>query len=76
MLRIIYTFTLKYEDGETSSHDFFDYAAGWDFARQECADYRNACGGRLTTVDVEWNWTETEDLDWVIKPNGEIIWEE
>lgn len=75
MLRIIYTFTLKNEDGETSSHYFFDYTAGWNFARRERADYRAACGGHLT-VDVEWNWTETEDPDWVIKPNGEIIWED
>lgn len=75
MARIVYKFTLKNEDGETSSHDFFDYTAGWDFARREQAEYHDACGGRLT-VDVEWNWTETEDLDWVIKPNGEIIWEE
>lgn len=75
MLRIIYKFTLKNEDGETSSHYFFNYTAGWDFARREQADYRNACDGRLTVV-VEWNWTETEDPDWVIKPNGEIIWED
>lgn len=75
MARIVYKFTLKNEDGETSSHDFFNYTAGWDFARREQADYRNACDGHLTAV-VEWNWTETEDLDWVIKPNGEIIWEE
>ena len=75
MARIVYKFTLKNEDGETSSHYFFNYTAGWDFARREQADYSNACDGRLTVV-VEWNWTETEDLDWVIKPNGEIIWEE
>lgn len=75
MLRIIYKFTLKNEDGETSSHYFFDYTAGWEFARREQADYHAACGGHLTAV-VEWNWTETEDPDWVIKPNGEIIWED
>lgn len=75
MLRIVYTFTLKNEDGGSPRHDFFDYAAGWDFARQEQADYHDACGGELT-VDVEWDWRETEDRDWVIKPNGEIIWED
>lgn len=42
MIRIIYTITLKNEYGETQSHDFFDYTAGWDFARRECADYHNA----------------------------------
>lgn len=74
MLRIIYTFTLTNEDGEASSHDFFDYAAGWEFARREHADYHAACEGRLT-VDV--NWKETEvDREYTIKPNGEIIWEE
>lgn len=76
MLRIVYTFTLKNEDGETMSHDFFNYTSGWEFARQERRDYHAACGGRLT-VDVEWNWKETEvDREYTIKPNGEIIWEE
>lgn len=75
MLRIIYTFTLKSEDGETSSHDFFDYTAGWEFTRREQVDYHDACDGDLR-VDVEWDWKETEDIDYVIKPNGEIIWED
>ena len=75
MLRIVYTFTLKNEDGETSNHDFFDYTSGWEFARRERADYHAACEGRLT-VDVEWNWKETEDRDYVIKSSGEIIWED
>lgn len=74
MARIVYKFTLENEDGETSSHDFFNYTAGWDFARREQADYRNACDGHLT-VDV--NWKETVvDRDYTIKPNGEIIWDE
>lgn len=74
MLRIIYTFTLKNEDGETMSHDFFDYTAGWEFTRQEQADYHAACDGWL---DVEVKWEETVvDRDYTIKPNGEIIWEE
>lgn len=73
MLRIVYTFTLKNEDGETSNHDFFNYTAGWNFARREGSDYHDVCGGRLT---VEWDWKETEARDYVIKPNGEIIWEE
>lgn len=74
MLRTIYTFMLTNEDGETSSHDFFNYTAGWDFARQERADYRNACDGRLT-VDVDWKETVV-DREYTIKPNGEIIWED
>lgn len=75
MIRIVYTFTLKNEDGEISTHDFFDYAAGWEFARRERDDYHAACGGCLT-FGVEWDWKETEDRDWVIKPNGEIVWDE
>lgn len=75
MIRIIYTITLKNEYGETQSHDFFDYTAGWDFARRECADYHNACGGNLT-VDVDWNWKETADREYAIKPTGEILWED
>lgn len=74
MISIVYTFTLKNEDGETSTHDFFNYAAGWEFARREAADYHNACDGRLT-VDVEWKETVV-DREYTIKPNGEIIWED
>ncbi len=74
MTKTIYTFTLKNEDGETSTHDFFDYAAGWDFTRREQVDYHAACDGRL---DVAVNWKETEIVrDYTIKPNGEIIWED
>lgn len=74
MLRIIYTFTLENEDGETMSHDFFNYTAGWEFTRREQAEYHDACGSWL---DVEVKWEETEiDRDYVIKPNGEIIWED
>lgn len=75
MIRIVYTFTLKNEDGETSAHDFFDYTAGWEFVRREQRDYHTACDGWLD-VRVNWDWKETEDRDWVIKPNGEIIWDE
>lgn len=74
MTKTVYTFTLKTEDGETSSRDFFDYTAGWEFARREQADYHAACDGWL---DVRVDWKETEiDRDYTIKPNGEIIWEE
>lgn len=74
MTKTIYTFTLKTEDDETSAHEFFDYAAGWDFARQEARDYMAACDGNIT-VDV--NWEEREvDREYTIKPNGEIIWDE
>lgn len=74
MARIIYTFTLKNEDGETSTHDFFHYAAGWAFARQEARDYMAACGGWLGVV-VDWKETVV-DREYTIKSNGEIIWEE
>ena len=74
MLRIIYTFTLTNEDGETSNHDFFNYTSGWEFARQEGRDYQAACEGRLTVIV---NWKETVmDREYTIKPNGEIIWED
>lgn len=74
MLRIVYKFTLKNEDGETMSHDFFNYTLGWEFARREGRDYHDACGGRLA---VYVNWEETVvDRDYTIKPNGEIIWED
>lgn len=73
MLRIVYTFTLTNEDGETSNHDFFNYTSGWEFVRREGNDYHDACGGRLA---VECDWKETEARDYVIKPNGEIIWED
>lgn len=75
MTKTIYTFTLKNEDGETSTHDFFHYAAGWAFARQEARDYMAACGGWLGLVGVDWKETVV-DRDYTIKPNGEIIWEE
>lgn len=74
MIKIIYTFTLKTEDGETSTHDFFNYAAGWEFARQEARDYFAACGG-LLTAGVDWKETVV-DREYTIKPSGEIIWEE
>lgn len=75
MSKTVYTFTLKTEDGETSTYDFFDYTAGWEFARREANDYFAACGGFLGLVGVDWKETEI-DRDYTIKPNGEIIWEE
>lgn len=75
MLRIIYTFTLKTEDGETSTHDFFNYAAGWEFARREARDYYAACAGLLALVGVDWKEREV-NREYTIKPNGEIIWED
>lgn len=74
MTKTVYTFTLKTEDGETLTHDFFHYAAGWAFARQEARDYMAACGGWLGVV-VDWEEREV-DREYTIKPNGEIIWEE
>lgn len=74
MTEMIYTFTIENEDGETSAHEFFDYTAGWEFTRRAQYDYHNACGGWL---DVTVDWKETEiNRDYVIKSNGEIIWED
>lgn len=75
MTKTIYTFTLKTDDGETTTHDFFNYTAGWEFARREAADYHAACGGWLALVNVDWKETVVEQ-EYTIKPNGEIIWED